>query len=337
MKAIQWIGNSRFEVDDIPEPELPEGGAIVRTKSCGICGSDLVKIRDHLVEPFDILGHEVAGVIERLDGDSERFSEGDKVVVAHHVPCGKCHYCMHGNETMCEQFKRTNIEPGGLAEYFAISSKHLETTTLKITIPYYMATLTEPLACCLRSIDRCDVMEGDVAWVVGSGFIGLLMVQILKMNGLKVIATDLDEDRLELATKLGADFAYPARSRKALKAIRELSDGRGADFIIQTAGTSKAYEGTFRFLRDGGTINVFSSVSKRDRLTVDLNEIYYRDVTVIGSYSATPQFLKKALDMITEKIIKVVDLITDRLPPEKINEGIKKIYRREAIKVIVEF
>lgn len=337
MKAVQWVGNSEFEVVEIPEPEMESGGAILKTEVCGICGSDIVKIRDNFVKPPAILGHEVSGVINELEDNTMGFEVGDEVVVGHHVPCGDCHYCIRGNQTMCPQFKETNIYPGGFAEYISISQNHLNRTTLKISIPFDSASLTEPLACCLRSIDRTEVRGDDIVWVVGSGFIGLLMIQILKIIGAKVVVTDLDADRLELALMFGADFAYPARSRKAFAAIRELSGGRGADHIVQTAGTSKAYEGTFRYLRDGGTINVFSSVSRKDRLTVDLNQIYYRDVKVIGSYSATPEYLHKALDMLEGGMIRVDDLITDRIKPEQVNEGIEKIYRRDAIKVIIEF
>lgn len=336
MKAAVWKGNNKFEVEEVPQPEIPPGGMLVKVSACGICGSDLVKMRDGIVQPPVVLGHEVSGVIAELAaGEHHQFKEGDAVVVGHHAPCGICHYCRHDSPSMCSQFKSTNIYPGGFAEYFATGGENLAKATFKHNVPHPLAAITEPVACCLRSVHRCKVYPGDTAWVVGAGFIGLLMTQILVRRGLQVVATDLDESRLAMAREFGASAAFPARSRKAINAIMELSDGRGADLIVQTAGTSASYEGTLRYIRDGGIINVFSSVPRRDRLTVDLNQIYYRDITVIGSYSPAPQDMAEALRLITTREIAVEPLITHRVGLDAVGDAVEAIYRRECLKAVV--
>jgi len=336
VRAAVWKGNNQFDVEEMDKPTIAPGGMLVQVKACGICGSDLVKMRDGMVEPPAVLGHEVSGIIVELaPGEHHNLKVGDTVVVGHHAPCGICHYCRHDSPSMCSQFKSTNIYPGGFAEYFATGGEILAKATFKHNISHELAAMTEPLACCLRSIRRCTVYPGDTAWVVGAGFIGLLMTQILSRRGLAVVATDLDERRLELALEFGASSAFPARSRKAVNAIMELSEGRGADLIVQTAGSSSSYEGTFRYLRDGGIINVFSSVPKRDRLTVDLNQLYYRDVTVVGSYSPAPQDMAEALRLITTREIAVEPLISHRVGLHQVGEAVAKIYRLDCLKAVV--
>src|SRR5438309_2080363 len=156
MKALVYEGPQRVHLQDVPAPEIGEREALVQVEACGICGTDLSKIFNSSLRPPVPLGHEVAGRIEKIGRGVKGFKVADRVVVAHHTPCLECHYCLRGHQSMCREFKRTNLDPGGFAQFIRVTEKHLKQTTLKIPpkIDFATASQVEPLACCLRNARR---------------------------------------------------------------------------------------------------------------------------------------------------------------------------------------
>jgi len=336
MKAAVYYGKGDIRIEDVPKPRIGPGEMLLRVRGCGLCGSDIAKIVQGTVEPPAVLGHEVVGVVAEVGDGVEGFEMGDRVVAAHHVPCGQCHYCRHGNPSMCRTFKATKLDPGGFAEYVRLSPLHVAHTTLHIPagLSDEEASFAEPLACCLRGIKRSPPQEGDTVLVVGAGTIGLLMLQLARIQGAKVMVTDLIEGRLDLARSLGADLALKAKGDVAIT-VNQFTAGRGADVAILTAGAVEPVAQALECVRDGGMINVFAGIPPGSSIPLDVNQIYHREITILGSYSSSPLELREALGLLAEGAVRVEGLVTYRLPLTALPHAIELARRHEALKVFI--
>ena len=165
---------------------------MLKVLGSGLCGSDIVKFREHLSGNGTVLGHEIVAQIIEINSETS-FKEGDKIVTSHHIPCGTCNYCKHGNVSMCKHFKSTNIKPGGFSEYVYLSEEHLQNVAHLIpsNLTEIEASFYEPLGCCVRAVKRANLMKDSKVLVVGLGSIGILMSQALKAFGMEVTGCDL--------------------------------------------------------------------------------------------------------------------------------------------------
>lgn len=311
MKTAQVNGDKIVikEVDDVGL----EGrhGAIVKVLGCGLCGSDIVKFREKIVHDGAVLGHEIVAVIDEIDSDTS-FKKGDKIVTSHHIPCGECNYCRHGNVSMCEHFKSTNIHPGGFSEKVFVSEEHLK--NVAHLVPADMTdeeiSFYEPLGCCIRAIKRCNLVEGDKVLVIGLGSIGLLMGEGIKAMGYKVYGCDLIEDRIALGNSLGIESYNSLNLDEFDKIIQTKSGGKygGIDAVFMTSGADKALDVALRVVRKGGKILVFSSTP--GNTGYPNNEVYYKELTILGSYSPSPMDLKDSFNLLTTHKVNVKGLTT---------------------------
>jgi len=323
-----YIYNNKYVLDsaDIEKPELTGLGAIVRIIGCGLCGSDIVKLKHNKATEGNVLGHEIVGVIEEINTNTG-FKVGNRIVSGHHVPCYKCAYCRNQSYSMCSEFKSSNIIPGGFCEYIYLSEKHLEDSALIIpkNLSDLLASFTEPVACCLRAVRRSCIKEGDSALIIGLGSIGLLMGQVLKSFGASVTGCDLLDERVNLALGLGFDEAY-------MEIPNDLAESFDKVFLV--SGNEKTIPLSLKYVRDGGTINVFASVES-DSIGFPNNEIYYRDLTVFGSYSPASLDLRNALTLLKKGLIKVDELVTE-YPLDNINQAIEDTVSNKIIKAYIK-
>lgn len=275
-------------------------GALVKVLGCGLCGSDIVKLTQHRAKQGTVLGHEIVAFITDINSDTN-FKVGDTIITSHHIPCGKCEYCKNGNVSMCRHFKETNIFPGGFSEYVFVSEEHLRNVAyLKPkNLTNDEVAFYEPLGCCIRAVKRAGLRQNSTALVVGLGPIGILMAQALKAFGMNVIGCDLITSRVELLKNLGIE---------AFK-VTEMCDSIKADGVFMTSGSDKAIPTALKFVRDGGKILVFSSTPQN--FGYANNEIYYRELTVLGSYSPSPADLKDSFELLKNKDVKVSGLSTE--------------------------
>lgn len=330
------LKNGKFEVVDMDMPELKEKGAIVRVKGCGLCGSDIVKLKHNSVPDGTVLGHEIVGKIVQIHSDTD-FMVGDEIVMGHHVPCFDCTYCYGENYSMCRKFKHTNIVPGGFAEYIYVSEDHLMNTVFNVTasITDEEISFTEPLACCIRCVKRTKVDFNSNVLVVGLGTIGLLMGQAARELGFKAYGVDLLDERVELAKKFGFEDAFKlGELRETVSDMKLTVNPSGFDAVIMTSGADQALDLAFASVRDGGTINVFSSV-KSDETAYPNNQIYYRELTVTSSYSSSPVDLEDAFEFLQNNRVKVEGLST-RYPLEKLNEAVADTLSNKIMKAYIE-
>ena len=275
-------------------------GAIVKVLGCGLCGSDIVKFTHKISKDGTVLGHEIVAQIVEINSDTN-FKIGDIIVTSHHIPCGNCVYCVHGNVSMCEHFKSTNIRPGGFSEYVYLSEEHLKNVAhiKPENLSDIEASFYEPLGCIVRAVKRANLLKGDKILTVGLGSIGILASQALKAYNFDVTGCDLIDERIQFLKS----FDITSCNVKNLPADEKF------DCIFMTSGADKAIDTALKHVRNGGKILVFSSTPS-DLSAYPNNEIYYRELTVLGSYSPSPDDLKEALELLRTKKVRVDKIST---------------------------
>jgi L-iditol 2-dehydrogenase len=309
MKTAQ-VNGEKIVIKEVEDLKLNgRNGAIVKVLGCGLCGSDIVKFKHNIVKDGAVLGHEIVAIIEEIDSDTD-FSIGDKIVTSHHIPCFKCTYCQHGNFSMCEHFKETNIVPGGFSEKVYVSEEHLKNVAHLVPkgISDDEISFYEPLGCCIRAIKRCDLKAGDKVLVVGLGSIGLIMGEAIKALGYKVFACDLLEERINIAQEKGLEAFNSLDLEKFKVEILARTEKLGVDAVFMTSGADKAIEVALKTVKMGGKIVVFSSTP--NNFGYANNEIYYKELTVMGSYSPSPQDLEDSFNLLIDKRVDVRNLTT---------------------------
>ena len=322
MKTAQ-VNGEKIVIKDADNMKLKgRKGAVVKVLGCGLCGSDIVKFKHKIVHDGAVLGHEIVGVIEEINSDTD-FKIGEKIVSSHHIPCFNCTFCNHGNFSMCEHFKSTNIEPGGFSEYVYLSEEHLKNVAHRVPdgITDEEISFYEPLGCCIRAIKRCNLQDGDRVLVVGLGSIGLLMGEGLKAYGYKVYGCDLIDERIELANNNGIKAFHS-------KDLTNLD----VDAVFMTSGADKAIDTAIKAVRPGGKILVFSSTPNNNGYPN--NEIYYKELTVMGSYSPSPKDLDDSFKLLTSGKVNVKGLTTT-YPLEKIQEAFDDTIANKVFKAYI--
>ncbi|UCB47141.1 MAG: alcohol dehydrogenase catalytic domain-containing protein [Spirochaetota bacterium] len=335
MKALLCYSIDDFRLEDMAKPSISDSDILIEMLYCGLCGSDIVKIFDTSFRKPAIYGHEIVGKVVEVGKKVDEFSEGDIVVASHHIPCGTCHFCKHGNYTMCDKFKSTNIVPGGFCQYIKLSSDHIENTTF--TIPEDMnlleAVFIEPLACCLRAMDSISCLEGDIVSVVGAGVIGILFVKLIKLSKLRALVIDLDDDRLSMAKKLGADYTFNPKKEFASEKIRDISP-IGLDAAILTVTNPQTLSDALSYIRPGGQIVIFGMGIENKPISVDFNRIYKNELIIKSSYSQTPEYVARAYGIIVNRQIDVTPLISDAMPLADFKKGLDLMLDRKIYKAI---
>jgi L-iditol 2-dehydrogenase len=335
MKAAVYTGPGAIELRDWPEPAPGSGELVLRVRGCGLCGSDIAKFLSGAASPPTVFGHEVVGEVAKVGPGVIRFAPGQRVVAAHHVPCFRCHYCRRGSPSMCRAFKQSNLDPGGFAELCRVPAANVEHATFAIPrdVTDEAASFTEPLACCLRAIRRAGLGEGDTALVVGLGSIGCLFVQSLRVRGVRILGSDLAAERRELGRRMGA--AVPDNEVALDAALRQATDGRGADAVIITAGGAAVLAWAAARVRDGGALHFFAG-GQGDALPLALETLYHRELTITATYSSSPADLAEAFGLLSSGTVSVAGLISHRLPLARLADGVALMQRREAVKVYIE-
>ena len=324
MKVAQIENNNLVIKQRENETLYGRKGALLKVLGCGLCGSDIVKLTQHISKDGTVLGHEIVGQIVDINSDT-CFKNGDVIITSHHIPCGKCEYCKNGNVSMCRHFKETNIKPGGFSEFVFVSEEHLQNVAYikPENLSYDEAVFYEPLGCCIRAVKRANLNKNSTALVIGLGSVGILMAQALRAFGMKVIGCDLLNSRVELLKNLGIEAFN----------VSEMCESINADGVFMTSGSDKALPTALKYVRDGGKILVFSSTPQNTGYAN--NEIYYRELTVLGSYSPSPADLKDSYELLKNKEVKVKGLST-YYPLEQVQKAINDTLENKILKAYIQ-
>lgn len=339
MKAAVFHGIEDVRLEDTKIPQIKSDEVLVRVRAALTCGTDRkMYLRGHpLFTPPFVFGHEFAGEIVKVGSEAKGFQEGMRVVAANSAPCNHCYYCKVGQQSMCENI--TLRLSGAFAEYVEILGPIVKQNLLEIPsgLSYREAALVEPLACVVHGVENSSVVLGDTVVINGLGPIGLMYVQFSRLKGARVIATDLKRERLNLAKKLGADEVVDiSKVEDSVGAVRKLTEkGRGADVAIEATGIAEVWEKTILMVRKGGIANLFGGCPSGTKITIDTKLLHYSQITIKGIFHHTPQYVKRALDLISQGRIDTHSLITDEFPLSNFPKVLDMLIKQEGIKIAV--
>jgi L-iditol 2-dehydrogenase len=286
-----------------------------------------------------VLGHEIGGEIVEIGKNVNNFFIGDRVFVSHHVPCNECNYCFEEKHTLCDTLHSTNFYPGGFAEYIRIPKINVENGVFKLpdSISYDESVFIEPLACVIRSMRLSEFKPKKNVVVIGSGIAGLLHIKLARyLNAGKIIATDINENRLNFAKKIGVDFVINAKNN-VVNELKKLNDGHLSDFVYLCTGAINGVKQAINSVNKGGTIMFFAPTKPGVEIAFPLFDLWNKEVKMVSTYAGAPRDLEEAIDLIKDKKINVNDLISHKLPLSKTSDGFKLVSKaEESIKVIVK-
>jgi L-iditol 2-dehydrogenase len=334
-----YYSNRDIRVEEMPMPDPGPGELLVKVWASGICGSDVMEWYRLDRAPL-VLGHEICGQIIAVGEGVMRYKEWDRIAAAHHVPCNTCHYCLNGNHTVCDTLRGTNFDPGGFVEYVRLPAINVDRGVfiLPDEMSYEEGTFIEPLACILRGQRRAGIQPGNSVLVIGSGIAGLLHIMLARTLGAgRVIATDINEYRLEAARRFGADATVSAEEDLPARLL-QVNEGRLADRVIVCTGATSALAQALKSVDRGGTVLIFAPTGPGITIPVSVNELFWRnDVTLTTSYAGSPADYQTALELIGTGTLPVHQMITHRLSLAETGLGFELVASAQnSIKVIIE-
>ena len=314
MKTASVKESSVISVEETKSPALGDGDILVKMEACGICGSDLEKVFGQYGQPSMRLGHEPAGIVLRVGASVTEFKKGDRVFTHHHVPCYDCHFCKHGNETMCQKYYETNLSPCGLSEEFVVPEwnvSHGGVLKISDSLTFEEAAMIEPLACCVRAWNKYSYHPGDSAAIFGVGPTGMMHVMIAQAKKFsKIFCFDVNDFRLKFAKKFNVTDSINSTDENRKQKILDHTENRGVDVAIVATSSLKALADAIEMVRKGGTVMMFGVPSKGAKMDLDMNKIYSKEITLVTSYAASDKDTKEALSLIESSQIDVKQLIT---------------------------
>jgi len=324
VRVAVYYNNRDVRLEERPKPQIGPGEVLVEVFASGICGTDVMEWYRVKKAPR-ILGHEIAGKI--IESNSKKYKIGQRVFASHHVPCNKCKYCLTDNHTACDTLHKGNYDPGGYSEFIRIPKINVDKGIyiLPENVSYEEGTMIEPLACAVRGQRIINVKKGQTVLILGSGVSGLLNIQLAKLEGAKVIATDINEYRLNKAKEFGADEVINAKQDVDIK----------ADRIIICTGAPCAIEQAFNCIDKKGIILLFAIPDKD--IQIPTVAFWRNEITLTASYGAASFDLEESLNLIKDKKVNVKAMITHKLPLDKIQEGFKIVSdAQDSLKVVLE-
>ena len=335
------LGPSGSVVLEEREPPIAGPGELtVDLAACGVCGTDLEKVRGNY-RTAGILGHEPVGRLATVGDGVAGLRVGDRVFVHHHVPCGSCDVCRRGDTTFCPSYSRTNLDPGGFADRFRVSSEHVRqgaVLPLAGSVDWPTGALLEPAACALTALRKVGLPPGAKVLVLGLGPVGLLYARLARALGADWVGgTELSELRRRAAERGGIDVALDPREPAALQeAVRAATGGQGVDLAVAASGHPSVVRTAVEQVRRGGTVNLFGLPEADSRLDVDLQQLYLRGIRLVPSYATTEPEIREVHALVVDGRLRLDDLVSHRLPLAEIAEAFRLAGRpADALKVVV--
>jgi L-iditol 2-dehydrogenase len=333
MTAAVLYGKEDVKIERVPIPRVDDGEVLIKVEVALTCGTDLkVYQRGYharMIVPPALFGHELAGVVEDVGPQVRGFRRGMRVVALNSAPCQMCFYCSKHQENLCEDLLFNN---GAYAEYIRIPRRIVESNMLAIpnNVSFEEAAMVEPLACVLRGLNETDVEIGDTVVIIGGGPIGLMFVQAAKLSGCNVIAVVKRDSQVIAAKRFGADdIVQITEVKNAVEAVRALTpERRGSDVVIEAVGRPEAWEWAVEMVRKGGTVNFFGGCAAGTKVALDTSRLHYSEITVKATFHHTPESVRKAFVLITERKIRGTDYITGEAPLSRLQHVLRHMLDR---------
>jgi L-iditol 2-dehydrogenase len=342
MQALLLSEYRKLAVTDAERPKIGPHDVLVRVAACGICGSDVHGYdgsSGRRVPPI-IMGHEAAGVIAEVGAEVDGARVGDRVTFDSTISCGKCESCRRGAVNLCESRRVLGVsctdyrQHGAFAEFVAVPEHILY--ALPQEFPFEHAALIEPVSVAVHAVSRLTIQSGERAVVVGSGMIGLLVIQALRVAGCgEVIAVDIDPGRLKLAKDLGASETIDSKHTDAAGRVMELTHGEGVDVAVEVVGNAAALATAIGCVRRGGRVGLVGNLAAE--VPFPLQAVVTRELTLFGSCSSAGEY-SRAIELVASGEIRVAPLISAIAPLAEGPQWFERLYAREPglMKVVLQ-
>jgi L-iditol 2-dehydrogenase len=345
--AAVLYGQEDLRLEQVEDPTPGLGEIVIEVTTATTCGTDLKVWRRgghaRMLTPPTLFGHEAAGRIVSLGEGVKEWKEGDRVVANNSAPCMSCFFCHRQEYSLCTDLTFNN---GTFAQYLKIPAPIVRHNLLPIpdNLPDTLASLTEPLACVLHGVARSGFSpELSQCWgcapkivVIGDGAIGLMFVGALAHQGAEVTLFGGSEQRLLIGQKFGAAQVFNHRQIESIpKVAKDLTQGMGADIVVEATGIPAVWETAIACARPGATVNLFGGCPRATKISVDTEPLHYSELTLKGVFHNTPFYVRQALDLIISRVLPLELMVNDRQPLENLGQVFEDMKQRKTIKAAI--
>jgi len=341
MLAVRFYAPGNLKVEQVPIPVPGPGELVVKNHVSLTCGTDVKMYkRGHwLTKAPQIVGHEFAGTITGVGSGVSGFSVGMNVVSVNSAPCNKCFHCRSHQPNLCEHINDRMVGfswPGTYAEYVRVPDHIVEQNTFQIPDGVQLDEVAslEPLACVVHGWDLVKTQAGGTALIIGGGPIGLLHVQLARLTGARQVALcDVVEDRLREAERIGVDATINSTKENLTDRIRGMTEGKGADIVVEAVGRRETWESAPTLCRKGGTVLQFGGCASGTMTSFDADKIHYGELHIQGSFHHTPASVERAFNLIVSRQVSIKPLISHQMPLERAEEALQLMGNGKSLKI----
>jgi L-iditol 2-dehydrogenase len=331
MRAGVYRGAGQVTVEDVPVPHIGAGEVLLRVASCGICGTDIKKIKHGFVKPPQIFGHEIAGTVVDVGRGVTQWKPGDRAVSFHHIPCATCFYCRQRLYSQCATYKKTGVTAGfdpnggGFAEYVRVMPWVAERGMVAIPpgVSFDEATFVEPVNTCWKAVRKARVAPGETVVVAGQGPIGLLLLMLARLEGARVVTSDPLAERRAKSLLCGAEESQDPAAGTLRDAVLERTDGRGADAVLLAVPSPALVPEALSIARPGGRVLLFAQNDPQMRIEFPAAAVGVEEKEILGSYSADVDLQEASARLVFERSLPLESLVTHRFPLEDIAQALE--------------
>lgn len=337
-KVALLTGEKKVEIVE-KELKHPVGKQVLmKVDSCAICTLEQ-RIYNGVMKRYPFAGgHEVAGTVVEVGEAVKSLKKGDKVAARLLTSCGECYFCRSGHENQCVISFIANVHegvggPGGFAEYVMMDAEKMYKVADDMDLTH--AALTEPLACCVHSINNANIELGEDVVVIGVGIMGAFHIKLAKLRGARVIACEVDPDRLEVAKKMGADILVNSKDVNAVDKVKEITDGRGADVVFCTAALTKLAEDAIQMVSKVGRVIMYSSFHPDNPVDLSVNKVHSTEMNITGAVNANRKDFLAASRLLSFRLVDPSILISETVPLEKIDYAFQRAIDPKTYRIVV--
>jgi len=342
MKSLFCYSKEDIRIEDVDIPEIGDSEALIKTIFCGLCITDVAKVINPEVKKPTKLGHEVVGIVEKTGKGVSKIKKGDLLAIYHRIPCYSCNYCLHGNYSMCRHSRETNLDPQGFSEYIRLTEEHVKYDTFIIKDKNNLknAAFTEPVACCIKAIEKMPLKRKDKVMVIGCGTMGIIFIRLLKaLYDAGVVAIDINDAKLEIARNFGADLTVNSKIDNVREKILKFVPNR-FDAAVLTFTISETVDLAMSSVREGGSIQIFAGPLNERKIAIDFEELYKKELTLFSSYSSDPEPNRRSFNLLMDSKRNKLDftpLISNILPIEEFKKGLDLALSQKSFKILYYF
>jgi L-iditol 2-dehydrogenase len=345
MRAGVYREKGIVRVEEVPVPEVAAGEVLIKVAACGICGTDIKKIFQRYVEPPQILGHELAGTVVAVGPGVTKWKTSDRVMSFHHTPCGTCFYCENRLFSQCPQYKTTGLTAGftpnggGFGEYVKAMPWVAERgiVALPNNVTFEEATFIEPINTIVKAIQKARIAKDETVLILGCGPIGLQLLMVANLQGAKLYTSDPMLQRRTKSLTLGALEAFDPTSGKLIEEIKARTQGRGADAVLVAVAHPAIVIDALAAARPGGRILLFAANDPVTKIEFPAAAVGIDEKEILGSYSAAVNIQESAADLVLQRKLPVMEIVTHRFPLDRIQEALDLAARptAESLKILI--